>query len=530
MSTTTTTTIIIGAGASGGVLAARLSEEPDQHVILVEAGPDYPNPSTVPPDIADANEMSTEKHDWGLRGYFIEPASDRGLQPYPRGRVVGGSSAVNAAVGVRPCVEDFERWAADGNDEWSWDHVLPYFERLESDEDFSDAPGHGGSGPITITRPGPDEWAPTARAFVQACVDRGFEAAPDSNKPGGTGVGGTSRNVRDGVRASALVTYLAEARGRENLKIISDARCKRVLFDGQTATGVELDREGETVTVEGDRIVVSCGTIHTPQLLTLSGIGPAATLERLGISPVVVREGVGQNLQDHPLAPVTALIPDTEFGGVRTHLKYSTEGAKRIGLVDDVMMYSCVLDPVTLNLDIDTRGKRVHTLASVLAKPLSVGWMEIVSTDPAVQPELHFNYLGDARDMDRMMEAVRFAYDLHFNSVMADTVEEVLIPDQESVEDDAKLRDWLRQVVTCAYHATSTCRMGDADDPMAVVDQHLAVHGAKNLWIADASVMPSVPTGLTNLASYMIGERLADWLKESSPEPALAATTSETRG
>ena len=209
-----TTTIIVGAGSGGGALAARLSEDPDHHVTLVEAGPDFQRDEDVPEPVRDAYEMSVAGYDWGLEAYFLEPMSEREPQPYPRGRLVGGSSSVNAAIAQRSTVEDHDAWLAAGNEEWSWEKVLPYYKRLETDVDYGETEIHGGSGPVPIFRHPPEELSAGARAFTQACLDRGFPEAPDLNAPGATGVGSVPRNQIGSVRAGALMTYIKQARER----------------------------------------------------------------------------------------------------------------------------------------------------------------------------------------------------------------------------------------------------------------------------------------------------------------------------
>ena len=513
-------TVIVGAGSGGGALAARLSEAPEQEVILIEAGPSYLD-DELPADIRDAGEMSVEKHDWGLRGYFIEPAAERGPQPYPRGRVVGGSSAVNAAIGQRATPEDFVAWVAAGNNEWRWEDVLPAFKRLENDLDFGNAPAHGSSGPVPIRRHTEDQWAGGVQAFAQACRDFGFRDCPDLNEPGATGVGPTPRNLLGEVRASSMVTYLREAHGRRNLTIISDATCRRVLFEGTTAVGVEVERDGRVERISADRVVLCAGAIHTPHLLMLSGIGPAKVLAAIGVEPVVTNEAVGQNLQDHPMIPVVTLLREqTELLGARAELRFTSEIGKRLGLVDDMAVFPCVMEPSTLNLDVDTRGRKALTFISNVAKPRSIGWLTTTSADPDVQPELHLNYLSDPEDMARAMESVRMVRRMAESSPLKDEIVEIVMPDAATTADDGRLQAWIRTVVTTAYHATSTCRMGPAGDANAVVDQRLAVHGTKRLWVADASVMVNVPTAFTNLSAFMIGERLADWLKQDTSDSA----------
>lgn len=511
-----TTTVIIGAGSGGGALAARLTEDPDQHVILVEAGPDYPAPELVPEDVRDAGEMSVEKHDWGLKAYFLEPPQAREAMHYARGRIVGGSSAVNAAIAQRATREDLDGWVAAGNPEWSYEKTLPYFVRMESDADFPDAPGHGSQGPVPIMRHFEDDWAEGVRAFAKACEERGFARCDDFNSDGSSGYGPVPRNLvgAEELRASTLVTYLAEARQRPNLTVRPDTLVRRVLFEGTRAVGVEVESAGVVDTITADRVVLAAGAIHTPHLLMLSGVGPREVLQAHGIETVVANDAVGQNFQDHPFAPLVALLKEpTDKNGVRAQLKYSTASGN---LVDDMMTFAAVLDPTTINIPVETKGKRALMLNNVLAKPRSVGWITLASPDPAVQPELHVNFLSHPSDVERLQEALRLCWDLVTTSPLAGEVSEICFVDEQTIRDDAKLEGYIRGIASTALHAAGTCRMGPAGDPASVVDQHLAVHGTEGLFVADASVMVNVTTGLTNLTAYMIGERLADWLKNGT--------------
>jgi choline dehydrogenase len=521
------TTIVVGAGSAGGALAARLSEDPDRRIVLIEAGPDYAQREEVPAPICNAYEMSVDGHDWGLTGFFIEPADARDPQPYPRGRLVGGSSAVNAAIAQRGTVADFEQWVAAGNDEWSYEHVLPFFKRVETDLDYGESQVHGGGGPVPIRRFPRTEWSPAARLFEQACLERGFPACDDQNAPGATGVGPLPRNQIGDERASSLLTYLLQARGRTNLEIRSDTTCRRVLFDGTRAVGVEVERGGKVERIAADRVVLCAGAMHTPQLLTLSGVGPRDVLAELGIDPVAVSEGVGQNFQDHPFVGVMGLLKErTPYGSVRAELKFSSE--LEGGSLDDQVLWATILDPATLNMPVDTRGLQALTIVAQLARPASTGWLRVTSTDVHVQPEIHVNFLSDdgGADLARMMQSVRLAYELATETPIADELDELLFPDRATVADDAALEAWLRGTVTTCYHASATCRMGPDGDPGAVVTQRLAVRGTEGLYVADASVMPYVPTGLTNLTSYMIGERAAAWLRGEIVEPEEIAAAS----
>ncbi|MGM7666566.1 GMC family oxidoreductase [Microbacterium sp. A93] len=505
------TTVIIGAGSGGAAMAARLTEDPEQQVLLVEAGPDYADSESLPADVRDAREMSVDAHDWGLKAYFLEPQDAREAMPYPRGRVVGGSSSVNAAIAQRATKEDLDTWVAAGNDEWSYEKTLPFFAKLENDVDFPHAPGHGNSGPIPIKRHFEDNWPRITQAFATSCADQGFPRVDDFNAESSSGYGAVPRNLmgEDEVRAGALVTYLAEARDRPNLEIRADTLARRILFQGQTAVGVEVEKDGVIETITADRVVLAGGAFHTPHLLMLSGIGPRAVLERHGIEPVVVNEAVGQNLQDHPFSPMVALLKEkTEKGGVRAQVKYST-GTEN--LIDDMMIFAAVLDPATMNIPAETKGKKALMMNNLLAKPHSVGWVTLSSADPAVQPEIHVNFLSHPLDIKRLMESMRRSWAMVNSSPMREEIDEICFLDEETMRDDEKLEAYIRSFASTSLHCAGTARMGAAGDPQAVVDQYLRVHGARNLWVADASVMVNVTTGLTNLTAFMIGERLADW-------------------
>jgi len=510
------TTIVVGAGSGGGIVASRLSEDAQEHVILVEAGPDLGGTTDLPSQLADADSPSLVDYDWGQTAQFAETNGTAFVNNYPRGRLVGGSSAVNAAIAVRGLPQDYDEWAELGNDEWSWESVLPFFTKFERDEDFGDSPYHGDSGPIPINRDTTSEWSASVRAVATEFVARGLPEFEDSNAPDASGVGPLPRNRIGKFRASTAVTYVEQARHRENLDIVSDALVTRVLVEDLRAVGVEVDQDGVRRTIPADRVVLCAGTINTPQILMLSGIGPKASIEEVGLEVVLDLPGVGQNLQDHPGVPLIYGVKDpaeTRFG-FRTHVRYSSDvpGAA----TDDINAYPSVLHRSSLNFPVPPDVASVLMLAPQLAKPRGAGWLSLASADPSARPDVHLKFLDDELDMTRMLKAIPLFLDVIASEGVAPHIgEPLLAPSPEVAADESALREWILQTVLTSYHPTGTCRMGPDGDDLAVVDQHLKVRGIDGLYVGDASVMPVIPSGFTNLPCYMVGERLADWLRRS---------------
>jgi choline dehydrogenase len=286
--------IIVGAGSSGAVLAARLSEDPDRSVLLLEAGPDYPTIASTPQEVLDGNSNPRFAHNWG----FEAEAVPGRMVPYGRGKVTGGSSAVNGTVALRGVPADYDEWAALGNHEWAWEQVLPHFRRLEDDPEGGDL--HGTGGPIPIHRWTAGTLAPVARAFIDACRRLGYDEVVDHNHPESTGVGPIPVNQRAGMRISTAIGYLLAARHRLNLTIRPDCLVDRVVFDGPRAVGVVVECGGEPQRVYGRRVTLAAGAVASPAILLRSGIGPQADLRVLGIEPRLDLPGVGANLLDHP--------------------------------------------------------------------------------------------------------------------------------------------------------------------------------------------------------------------------------------
>ena len=504
-------TVVVGAGSSGGALAARLSEDPSQRVILIEAGPDQPG--TIPDGLRNLDVLDIAGFDWGLLAHTGGSMDGDPTLRYLRGRVVGGSSTVTSAA-MRPLPEDFDAWVTAAGESWSWAAVLPYFRKLENDLDYGDDPIHGTDGPISIKRHPREQWSRLLQAFEDACIHQGHPLFPDSNGEHGTGVGPAPRGMlADGDRASTLSTYLRSARSRPNLEIRADTYVERVIFDGRRAIGVEARHRDEdrVEPVLADRVVLCAGALKTPQILMLSGIGPRKHLSDVGIEPLVDLP-VGRTLADHPsfnlIGPASDQNPD--HFGPRAHLQYSSGGSAR----NDLWVRAALVAAGPPLPPFPPEVKGIALLSGVLGRPRSTGTLSLASADPAMPPVIRLNYLADDIDRGHARTMVRKMHRMATDSPLASEISTVLQPAADTVADDGRLDAWLRDNVGSAYHAACTCPMGRRDSGTAVVDPRLAVHETEALYVADASVFPEIPTNATNLACIMLGERLADWLKQ----------------
>jgi choline dehydrogenase len=523
--------VIVGAGSSGCVLASRLSENGRHRVVLLEAGPPDRNPWIHLP-IGYGKTMWDSSVNWRFK---TEPEPNMlGRQIYwPRGKTLGGSSSINGLIAIRGQTADYDHWSALGNPGWSFQDVLPYFIKLESNDVESNSQVHGVNGPLPVTSiKAKHELIETV---IEAAAKLGVPRTQDFNGADQEGVGYYQLTTRNGLRVSAAKAYLKPARRRPNLTVITDAQATGVDFDGKRASGVRYVSGGENQVVRARRgVILSAGALQSPQLLMLSGIGDAAQLKAHGLSVLVDRPAVGKNLQDHlqirliyrVKRPITTNDQlNSWFGRVKIAMQwmFARSGPLAVGINQGGLFTRVLPESRTpdiqfhiATLSADMAGAKPHsfsgcTLSVCQLRPESRGEVKLASADPLAAPLMHANYLATETDRRCVTAAISFARALARTEPLAGELAEEVLPGPKAAT-DADLLHFAREYGATIFHPSGTCRMGSDDE--AVVDPRLRVRGVDGLWVVDCSIMPTLVSGNANLPAIMIAEKAADMILE----------------
>jgi len=524
--------VIVGAGSAGCVLANRLSADGKNSVLLLEAGPKDTNLWIHVP-LGYGKLFKEKTVNWM---YQTEPEPELGGRQVfqPRGKVLGGSSSINGLLYVRGQHEDYDRWRQRGNSGWGYDDVLPYFKKAENQQRGGDK-YHGVGGPLPVSDLGhPD---PLSAAFIDAAAETGLPVNPDFNGATQEGAGFFQTTTRGGRRASTAVAYLRPAKSRSNLHVETAALAHRILFAGRRARAVEYRQGGVLRTASARKeILVSGGAYNSPQLLQLSGVGPAELLKQHGIDVVLDAPGVGNDLQDHLQVrlvtrcaqrvtlndilnhPVRRIMAGARYAAFRTGPLTIAAGTSGAFLKTNPRLASPDVQIHFLPFSTDKMGEKLHSFSGFSAsvcqlRPESRGSLRIRSADPTAPPEIRINYLATETDRNAFVEGIKILRRILAAPALKSFVVEEVEPGPK-ISSDEEILDFCRQRGSTVYHPTSTCRMGN--DPLAVVDQRLRVRGIEGLRVVDASIMPDLMSGNINAPTIMIAEKASDMILEDA--------------
>jgi choline dehydrogenase len=496
--------VVVGCGAAGCVLANRLSANADTSVLVLEAGH-----GPTPPEVSEPAawfRLLGSAIDWGYESVPQHGLGGR-VTREPRGRGPGGSSNLYIMMHIRGHPADFDNWAYQGAAGWRYSDVLPYFTRIECQEEVT-GPTTGTLGPQRITNAGWHEPNPASRAFIDACVELGYPELKDFNAGDMFGTGWHHLDIADGKRQGALASYLTPALPRPNLTVRTGAQATRLLFEDKACVGAEYATAGGLTQVRARReVVVAAGAIESPKLLMLSGIGPASQLREFGIPLVAGLPGVGLNFHNHVLAGVMAEARERVPAPTQNLSESALFTSSAPGLPAPDLQIAFVHVPFDIIVGRD--HPNAVSILPGLVRPASRGWIRLASADPLAQPRINPNYLGERTDLERMVQAVTLSREILGTAAFRPWNAQELSPGP-SVTSPDELRAFVRSTADTYHHQAGSCRMGT--DDMSVVDPFLRVHEVSGLRIADASVMPAVPSGNCHTAILMIAERLADFL------------------